>query len=326
MTQYINIIGDLNLQIARLKRELNRAELGAAIPESEEVTSLCERLKALVTDQKILRQQVLDVEVTLVQTAIKCRQRHSCIQEWEQKREEFNLATLTAPSSTAPSPSPTLGADSAIVNTGADPLLSQYADVSVSSNPATSSYHPIPTDDMNEFSMLSPAKSPSDQDLHTTPEHAEANPALLEENTATHVTECTHMEKTRGALPVGTSDASKVALTSKNSSKPDICPLVKPRHILPGGQLLVPLSPEPDGEFSLAVTSSTDQVIEADGGRDGRVNEEITAEEPAEIQVAREELITLETKKEKKEKHHRILKKKLQLTRESINETKEVPP
>jgi len=335
VTQYINIIGDLNLQIARLKGELNRAELGAAVVESEEVTGLCERLKALMTDQRILRQQVLDVEMSLVQTDAECHQRQAYIQEWEQKQEEFNLATLTAPSSTVPSPSPMLGAGSAVANTGADPLLSQCTNVSAvpSSNPNTSSssYHPLPADvGMNELSLLSPAKTLSDQDLSATPEHAGINPAPLEEDTVTHITEHTCMKKTCVALPRNDAAASatpKMALTSRGSSKAaisqDHSSLVKPRHILPGGQILVPLSPEPDGEFSLAVTV-TEQVIEG-GGQDGGGNEEMTVEESAELHVAREELVSLETKKEKLEKQHKSLKKRLLLTGESIDETKEVP-
>ena len=331
VTQYINIIGDLNLQIARLKGELSRAEPGAALPESEEVTSLCDRLKSLVIDQRILGQQLQDAEMSLVQNMAECQQRQTVIQEWEQKRDDFNLATLTA------SPSPSLCTDSPVVDgTNADPLISQYETLPSNSE---ESYHVMavgPDTSAIEFSSMCPGKA-LEQHLHDIHESSlEADPVPLKEpNNIDHSVKPSSIKNEPASLSVeDISYSHKEPDNSKLNLKKQTDSFVKPRHVLPGCQLLVPISPEPDADYSLAVTGEQDgegavggsgEAVTVETGERMTVRtEEVTVTEPEEVQVAREELAMLETKKEKVEKHYKAFQKKLGLTRESIDEIKEV--
>ncbi len=303
VTQYLHIIGDLNLQIAKLKGELNRMELGGTGGggelENEGVTRLCDKLKSLMMDQRILRQQLLNLEVSLVQTTVECRQKQSHIQEWEQKRDKFHFPSLRVISSTVPSCSTTPGAGKATVD--AEPLIPQYhvqtdATTVEEAELKDNSNTPVPTavdDSSSESSLLSPAKYLSEPELPATPE---PHPTSLQE--AIRVSETSP----ESSPPHSARQTTKINVSNQIEERFP----VKPHHI-PGDQLL--LSADPTG-------SSDDQQDTQDNN--GKVTE------PQEIQMIREELLLLQTKKEKMDKNHKYLQKKLQLTKDSIDRTKEV--
>lgn len=361
VTQYIHIIGDLNHQIARLKRELNRdrAKLGAAMPESSEVTSLYENLKALVTDQRELRHQLLELECALLQNSFECQQRRTCIQDWEQKREELDLATLTAPPSTVP-PSPSLmpctdplGTDS----TSTDPLTDPLVTDSTSTHPLTLQYivdpsteshlslgehrgHPnINTDPLCSQYPMDPSASeePSKDPLNDVISLKQAgNIASTSRSASNHV----YLDnKANVSVVDGTDTGCECATISSceestgGAGDTSICdnklrknPLpVKPRHVLPEFRFLMSVSPDSGTELSLMMPTGSEQEGEDESGDGpGGGGEGVTVVEPAAVQLAREELEGLEARKVKMERQHRALHKKLGVVKDSVTDVKEV--